>query len=93
MASSGMLRRVALVRTDVSGKLSASIIKVTTANVGPSSQIRVILIMEALHFPETSVLIRATWRNIPQDAILLFRLALQIENYNETYCSRADRES
>jgi hypothetical protein len=30
MASSGMLRRVALVRTDVSEELSASIIKVTT---------------------------------------------------------------
>jgi hypothetical protein len=29
MASSGMLRRVALVRTDVSEELSASIIKVT----------------------------------------------------------------
>jgi hypothetical protein len=30
MASSGMLRRVALVRTDVSEELSASIIRVTT---------------------------------------------------------------
>jgi hypothetical protein len=29
MASSGMLRRVALVKTDVSGRLSASIIRVT----------------------------------------------------------------
>jgi hypothetical protein len=29
MASSGMLRRVALVRTDVSGELSASLIRVT----------------------------------------------------------------
>jgi hypothetical protein len=29
MASSGMLRRVAVVRTDVSRKLSASIIRVT----------------------------------------------------------------
>jgi hypothetical protein len=29
MASSGMLRRVALVRTDVSGEMSASIIRVT----------------------------------------------------------------
>jgi hypothetical protein len=30
MASSGMLRRVALVRTDISEELSASIIRVTT---------------------------------------------------------------
>jgi hypothetical protein len=29
MASSGMIRRVALVRTDVSGELSASIIRMT----------------------------------------------------------------
>jgi hypothetical protein len=36
MASSGMLRRVALVRTDVSEELSASIIRVTS--LGISSQ-------------------------------------------------------
>jgi hypothetical protein len=34
MASSGMLRRVALVRTDVSNELSASIIKVTIGELG-----------------------------------------------------------
>jgi hypothetical protein len=45
MPSSGMLRRVALVRIDVSGM----------ANV-PSSPILVILMMEALSFSETSVL-------------------------------------
>jgi hypothetical protein len=32
MASSGMLRRVALVRTDVSEELSASFIRVTRVN-------------------------------------------------------------
>jgi hypothetical protein len=36
MASSGMLRRVALVRTDVSEELSASFIRVT--RIGVSSQ-------------------------------------------------------
>jgi hypothetical protein len=88
MSSSGKLRRVALVRTDVSEKLSASIIRVTrirelgkslavtsnrrrnvlvTANVVPSSRILVTLMMEAL---SSSVLTRATWRKIPEDAIL-----------------------
>jgi hypothetical protein len=64
MPSSGMLRRVALLRTDVSEELSSSIIRVTrigelgimlsvtsngrTANVVPSSPILVTLMMEAL---------------------------------------------
>jgi hypothetical protein len=47
MSSSGMLRRVALVRTDVSEDLRASFIKVTRIVV-PSSPILVTLIKEAL---------------------------------------------
>jgi hypothetical protein len=89
IASSGMLRCVALVRTDVLEELSASIIRVTRidelemlavtsnlrrllvmANVVPSSQILVALMMEALSSSETSVLTRTTRRNIPEDAIL-----------------------
>jgi hypothetical protein len=78
---SGILRRVALVRTDVSEELRASIIRMTrigelgtTANV-PISPILDSLMMEPLSSFETSVLTRVTRRNIPVDAILLILLS------------------
>jgi hypothetical protein len=85
MVYSGMLRRVDLVRTDVSQELSASFNRVTrigelgTTDVYlrsvrrllvPSSPILVTLMKEELSSSETSVLTRATRRNIPEDTIL-----------------------
>jgi hypothetical protein len=110
MVSSGMLRRVALVRTDVSEELSASFIRMTrfgeletklavtsnrrtlvflrsvrlllvAASVVPSSRILVTLMKEALSSSETSVLTRATRRNIPEDTILHSHRRVNLESY------------
>jgi hypothetical protein len=67
MASSGMLCHVALVRTDVFLRSIRRLL--VTASVVPSS-ILVTLMNDALSSSETSVLTRATRRNIPEDAIL-----------------------
>jgi hypothetical protein len=69
MPSSGMLGRASLVITDVSQEPSVFIIRVTV-NVVPSSPIFVILIMDTLRSSESSVLTRATRRNVREVGVL-----------------------
>jgi hypothetical protein len=76
MVSSGKLRRVVVVRTDVSEELSLLFLRsvrrlLVTASVVPSSPILVTLLKEALSSSETSVLTRAKRRYIPETPFVL----------------------
>jgi hypothetical protein len=80
MASSGMLRRVALVRTDDSEEFKDTFIRVT--------RIGELLMKEAPGSSETSVLTRATRRNNQEDTILyiLVRLCANITQSDTLFC-------
>jgi hypothetical protein len=77
MRCSGMLHRVALVRTDATCCMLRFL---GTANVVPSSPILVILMMEAILSSGTSVLTRSTRHHIPEDGIL------QNKGYRQFMC-------
>jgi hypothetical protein len=91
MASSGMLRRVALVNTDVSEERSASFIRVTRiCELGTmlvkasfhSLPILVTLMKKALRSFETLLLTRATRCNIPKDAIFHSHRRENLQSYS-----------
>jgi hypothetical protein len=74
-----MLRRVTLVRIDVSEELGA------LALAFLSSPILVTLMMETLSSPETPIITRATRRNIPEDAILHSHRREHLKSYNTNF--------
>jgi hypothetical protein len=86
MASSGMLRRVAFVRTDVSEEPGRLLV---AACVVFSTPILVTLMKEAPGFSETSVLTRATRRNIPEDTILHSHHRENLKPYNKNSLRRS----
>jgi hypothetical protein len=94
MVSSGLLRRVTLVRTDVSEEPGASFIRVTKIGALGTTQVATsnrrtlrknnffVTLMEAPGSSETSVLTRVTRRNNPEDTILHSHRRENLKSYS-----------
>jgi hypothetical protein len=83
MSSSGMLRRVALLRTNIRIFLRRVPKLLVTANVLPISPIVLSLITEAIRSSDTSVLTRSTRHNIPEDDILHRHRRENVKSYRK----------
>jgi hypothetical protein len=103
LPSSGMLRRVALVRTDVSEDLSAFIIRVTTigelgtvlavTSNGRTLRRNIYFVPTLLSSSGTLVLTRATRRNIQEDGILHSHRRENLESNTDCVCEQGVEEN
>jgi hypothetical protein len=80
MPSSGMLCRVSFVRSDVSGESIASVLRVTRIG-GLGATLGTESLYAAVSSCETSVLTRATRRNIPENCILYSHRRENLKSY------------